>query len=161
MSLIIDPEFHRAFKAAVAMRGEEITEVLLHFIRSYVEKYAPKGLKPKSKGGCVRPASGLPGWRDGLAVSRARVLCLFIRRTLGSNCRMPWRSLKAETQGVGGLLGLHRGMLDVFNVPLVCQVPTKNGRFSPPYSPWATRRFSISLRFAGLPPNDLSRYADA
>ncbi len=51
MSLIIDPELHRAFKAAVAMRGEEMTEVLLQCIRSYVEKYAPKELKPKSKGG--------------------------------------------------------------------------------------------------------------
>ncbi len=51
MSLIIDPELHRAFKAAVAMRGEEMTEVLLQFIHSYVEKYAPKELKPKPKGG--------------------------------------------------------------------------------------------------------------
>jgi hypothetical protein len=47
MSLIIDPDLHRAFKAATAARGEEMTEVLLQFIRGYIEKYAPKELKPK------------------------------------------------------------------------------------------------------------------
>ena len=49
MSIIIDPALHLAFKTAVAARGEEMTEVLLRFIRDYVEKYAPKELK--SKGG--------------------------------------------------------------------------------------------------------------
>ena len=47
MSLIIDPELHRAFKAATAAQGQEMTEVLLEFIRGYVAKYAPKELKPK------------------------------------------------------------------------------------------------------------------
>ena len=47
MSIIIDPALHLAFKTAVAARGEEMTEVLLRFIRDYVEKYAPKELKPK------------------------------------------------------------------------------------------------------------------
>jgi hypothetical protein len=50
MSLIIGPHLHRAFKAATAARGEQMTDVILAFIRSYVDKYAPKELQlPRSK----------------------------------------------------------------------------------------------------------------
>jgi hypothetical protein len=49
MSLIIDPALHRAFKAATVVRDEQMTAVILDFIRSYVEKYAPKELRPPKR----------------------------------------------------------------------------------------------------------------
>lgn len=51
MSLIIEPDLHRRFKAAAAIRGEQMTEVILDFIRGYIQKYAPAELPkpPKPK----------------------------------------------------------------------------------------------------------------
>jgi hypothetical protein len=34
---------HNAFKAATAARGENMTDVLMEYIRAYVEKHSPKG----------------------------------------------------------------------------------------------------------------------
>ncbi len=50
MSMVIDPELHHAFKAATAERGEKMSEVLIAFIRSYIEKYAPAAAPQLKKG---------------------------------------------------------------------------------------------------------------
>ena len=49
MSLIIPPDLHRAFKAAAAADGKEMTELILEFIRDYVRRHAPAGLLKMSK----------------------------------------------------------------------------------------------------------------
>lgn len=41
MSLIIPPALHRAFKAAAAAQGREMTELILEFIKGYVKQYSP------------------------------------------------------------------------------------------------------------------------
>jgi len=41
MSIVIPPELHRAFKAACAAQGQQMTDVLLEAIRSYIAKNAP------------------------------------------------------------------------------------------------------------------------
>lgn len=41
MSLVIPPELHRAFKAACAAQGQQMTDVLLEAIRSYIAKNPP------------------------------------------------------------------------------------------------------------------------
>ena len=48
MNINISSELHDDFKAAVAMNGKKMTNVLVDFIQGYVEKYFPRGLK---KGG--------------------------------------------------------------------------------------------------------------
>jgi len=50
MSMLIDPELHRAFKVAAAAQGTTMTDVLVAYIRSYVEKYSPSA-RPMKKGG--------------------------------------------------------------------------------------------------------------
>jgi predicted HicB family RNase H-like nuclease len=50
MSMLIDPELHRAFKVAAAAQGTTMTDVLVTYIRSYVEKYSPSA-RPMKKGG--------------------------------------------------------------------------------------------------------------
>ncbi len=47
MNLNVDLDLHNRFKAATAAQGENMTDVLLRFIRDYVAK---KGVAPKSKG---------------------------------------------------------------------------------------------------------------
>ncbi len=47
MNVNIEASLHDAFKAATAAQGENMTDVILQFIRSYVEK---NGLKPARKG---------------------------------------------------------------------------------------------------------------
>ena len=42
MNLNVPVELHNNFKAATAARGLNMTDELLKFIRSYVEKNAPK-----------------------------------------------------------------------------------------------------------------------
>ncbi len=42
---------YRAFYAALAATGEDLKDVLLRFIRIYVNHYAPAGPKPKARGG--------------------------------------------------------------------------------------------------------------
>ena len=46
LNIHIDLELHKAFKAATADRGENMTDVLLQFIEGYVAKY---GVAPKKK----------------------------------------------------------------------------------------------------------------
>ncbi len=45
MNINVEVSLHNAFKAAAAMQGTEMTEVLLEFIRSYVQKHTPGALK--------------------------------------------------------------------------------------------------------------------
>lgn len=40
MSIVIPPELHRAFKAACANQGQQMTDVLIEAIRSYIAKNA-------------------------------------------------------------------------------------------------------------------------
>ena len=42
MNLNVPVELHNSFKAATAVRGQNMTDELLEFIKSYVAKYAPK-----------------------------------------------------------------------------------------------------------------------
>jgi hypothetical protein len=50
MSLIIEPELHRAFKTACAAEGKEMSEVLIAFIEQFVKEHGPTTRPPK-KGG--------------------------------------------------------------------------------------------------------------
>jgi len=50
MTVLIPSELHHAFKVATAMQGQQMTDVILAFIRDYVKKYAPAAAQPK-KGG--------------------------------------------------------------------------------------------------------------
>ena len=50
MTINIDRKLRQAFKAAVALDGKEMSEVVLQFIESYVKAHMPAAL-PKSKGG--------------------------------------------------------------------------------------------------------------
>lgn len=51
MSLIIPPDLHRAFKAAAAADGKQMTDLLLQFIQEYVEHHnSAAGLKKKRDG---------------------------------------------------------------------------------------------------------------
>lgn len=47
MNINVEVPLHDAFKAATAARGENMTDVLMKFIETYVEKYLPEGLKGK------------------------------------------------------------------------------------------------------------------
>ena len=49
MNLNVETDLHNAFKAATAAQGKSITEVLLEFIRDYVEKHSPGN--PRNKRG--------------------------------------------------------------------------------------------------------------
>jgi len=42
MNLNVPVPLHNAFKAATASRGENMTDELLKFIRSYIDKHSPK-----------------------------------------------------------------------------------------------------------------------
>jgi hypothetical protein len=42
MNLNVPIELHNAFKSATAAEGQNMTDVLLEFIESYVEEHAPK-----------------------------------------------------------------------------------------------------------------------
>ena len=42
MNLNVPVELHNSFKAATAVRGQNMTDVLLKFIENYVAKYAPR-----------------------------------------------------------------------------------------------------------------------
>ena len=45
MNLNVETQLHNAFKAATAAQGKEMTQVLLAFIRDYVEKHAAAAKK--------------------------------------------------------------------------------------------------------------------
>jgi len=42
MNLNVPVPLHNAFKAATAARGQNMTDILLEFIQSYVARHAPK-----------------------------------------------------------------------------------------------------------------------
>ena len=42
MNLNVPVELHNSFKAATAAQGENMTDILLEFIQTYVAKHAPK-----------------------------------------------------------------------------------------------------------------------
>ena len=47
LNINLELSLHNAFKAATAARGENMTDELLKFIQSYVDRY---GITPKKKG---------------------------------------------------------------------------------------------------------------
>lgn len=49
MNLNVPLELHNSFKSITASKGENMTDVLLEFIRSYVAKYSPSTPKPKGR----------------------------------------------------------------------------------------------------------------
>ena len=49
LNFLIEEDLHAAFKAAAAVQGEKMTEVLLDFIQGYVEKHLPSALKKARK----------------------------------------------------------------------------------------------------------------
>ena len=42
MNLNVPVELHNAFKAATAAQGQNMTDVLLEFIRSYIDRHSSK-----------------------------------------------------------------------------------------------------------------------
>ena len=48
MNLNVPLELHNSFKSITAAQGENMTDVLLEFIQSYVDKHTPS--TPKTKG---------------------------------------------------------------------------------------------------------------
>ena len=49
LNLHIDPELHRAFKTAAAAQGKKMTDLVIDFIESYVQKHFPDALKKGRK----------------------------------------------------------------------------------------------------------------
>ena len=45
MNLNVPVELHNSFKAVTAAEGKNMTDILLEFIQSYVDKHAPKQSK--------------------------------------------------------------------------------------------------------------------
>lgn len=43
MNLNVPAGLHNSFKAVTAAEGQNMTDVLLEFIKTYVEKHTPKG----------------------------------------------------------------------------------------------------------------------
>jgi hypothetical protein len=43
LNMNLTVSLHNAFKAATAARGENMTDVLMAYIKAYVEKHSPKG----------------------------------------------------------------------------------------------------------------------
>jgi predicted HicB family RNase H-like nuclease len=50
MNLNVEANLHNAFKIAAVMQGESMTDVLIEFIKQYVQKHYPQGLEPTKKG---------------------------------------------------------------------------------------------------------------
>ena len=50
MNINVKASLHDAFKAATAAKGVNMTKVLLDYIKTYVEKNLPSGLKQQKKG---------------------------------------------------------------------------------------------------------------
>ena len=48
MTINIDRKLHQAFKAAVALEGKEMSEVVLQFIEAYVKAHMPAALPKKA-----------------------------------------------------------------------------------------------------------------
>lgn len=49
LNFLIDEDLHTAFKVAAAANGEKMTEILIRFIKGYVQKYQPDALKKGRK----------------------------------------------------------------------------------------------------------------
>lgn len=47
MTINIDPELRKAFKAAAVLKGVDMTEVVLEFIEDYVKQNLPAAVLPK------------------------------------------------------------------------------------------------------------------
>ncbi len=47
LNINVEEKLHQAFKIAAAARGENMTDVLLDFIRDYVARNLPKELRRK------------------------------------------------------------------------------------------------------------------
>lgn len=45
MNVNVPLDLHNAFKATAAIQNREMTEILLDFIRAYVQRHAPASLK--------------------------------------------------------------------------------------------------------------------
>jgi hypothetical protein len=43
MNLNVPVELHNAFKATTAAQGQNMTDILMEFIKAYVTKHSPKG----------------------------------------------------------------------------------------------------------------------
>ena len=43
LNMNLTVSLHNAFKAAAAARGENMTDVLMAYIKAYVEKHSPRG----------------------------------------------------------------------------------------------------------------------
>jgi len=43
MNLNVPIELHNSFKSVTAAQGQNMTDVLLEFIRNYITKHSPKG----------------------------------------------------------------------------------------------------------------------
>lgn len=49
MNLNLDARLHDQFKAATAAQGQNMTDVITQFIRDYVRRHLPGGLKGKKR----------------------------------------------------------------------------------------------------------------
>jgi hypothetical protein len=49
MNLNVETNLHDAFKASTAAQGKKMTDVLLEFIRDYVQKHPPQSAKRGQK----------------------------------------------------------------------------------------------------------------
>jgi hypothetical protein len=49
LNINIEVDLHNAFKAATAVRGENMTDVLLQFIRDYVSRHGYDSRKKKER----------------------------------------------------------------------------------------------------------------
>ena len=49
MNLNVEMKLHNDFKAVTATQGKSMTDVLLEFIRDYVQKHRPQERRPKGR----------------------------------------------------------------------------------------------------------------
>jgi ParG len=49
MNLNVEVKLHNDFKAVTASQGKSMTDVLLEFIRDYVQKHRPQERRPKGR----------------------------------------------------------------------------------------------------------------
>ena len=49
MNLNVPLELHNSFKSITASQGENMTDVLMEFIKSYITKHSPSTLKQKGR----------------------------------------------------------------------------------------------------------------
>ncbi|HVC91409.1 MAG TPA: plasmid partition protein ParG [Acidobacteriaceae bacterium] len=49
MNLNVPVKLHNAFKSVTAGEGENMTDVLLEFIRDYIRRHSPAATKPKGR----------------------------------------------------------------------------------------------------------------